>query len=276
MKHWSKLLSTVIAMLILLLMTQCQKPLHILGRDKMRAITKEMLLTEVYLQSQPQIEDSVATLYYESVLEKYGVSRAEYDSALIWYGENAHRMVDLYNEINIELTATKSELDTFLTDSIYRERLRYEPVNTLWGRQQRIYLPANQTIWIHEQTLSPEEPFQASDTLIWSTTIWPQLTDGLETALQLVILNNNGLLFQKVRAASGESVQNTITHTLILPDSLPPTPRYTLFLTLSKPTKSILLDQIQLYKKEPMPIDTEELAEDTDSLGQETTSPALE
>lgn len=251
MKRSNKLTVTVLLLLTLLLTTQCQKPMHILGRDKMQAVTKDMLLTEAYLQNQSNINDSVATLYYESILDKHGVSRAEYDSAIIWYGENAHRMIDIYDEITKELTTTKAELDTFLTDSIQRHRLRFIPVESLWEAPSRLYLTSNKRIWAHELTLNPDEVFSSHDTLTWQANVLPQKPEYLEITLQLLIHSDEAHLFQKIYSTEQHSKPWELIHHFILPDSLPFAPRYTLLMMLQKKDESILLDNIKLYKRSP-------------------------
>lgn len=91
----------------------------------MAEVTKDMLLTEAYLQ-QNYLPDSVSVLYYESILDKHGISRARYDSSLVWYSENSYRLADIYALIAEDLTERKNLVDTFLSDSLHRYRLRFE------------------------------------------------------------------------------------------------------------------------------------------------------
>ncbi len=65
-------------------------------------------------------EDYRRDLYFNSVLNKYGVTRAEFDSALVYYYTRADRFVDIYKNVQermsedaLNLGATEGEVERF-------------------------------------------------------------------------------------------------------------------------------------------------------------------
>jgi len=67
-------------------------------------------------------EDYRRDLYFNSVLNKYGVTRAEFDSALVYYYTRADRFVDIYKNVQermsddaLNLGATEGEVERFTT-----------------------------------------------------------------------------------------------------------------------------------------------------------------
>ncbi len=70
--------------------------------------------------SQSGNEDYNRDLYFNSVLNKHGVTRAEFDSALVYYYTRADRFVDIYKNVQermseeaLNLGATEGEVERF-------------------------------------------------------------------------------------------------------------------------------------------------------------------
>lgn len=65
-------------------------------------------------------EDYKRDMYFNSVLNKYGVTRAEFDSALVYYYTRADRFVEIYKSVQermseeaLNLGATEGEVERF-------------------------------------------------------------------------------------------------------------------------------------------------------------------
>lgn len=231
----------------------------------MARITKDMLLTEAYLQER-YLPDSVTKDYYQSVLDKHNTTREQYDSSLIWYGQNANRMADIYDLIQAELTASKAVVDTFLNDSTQRHRIRFQAISSLWSRHERIYIPADQIIWSYGQDLSEDE--LTSDTLYWTAQVTPPAPDSIAIQLDLVLLGEKDKLYRKIRATRIETSDTSrplsFTYSIPLPDSLPPISSNTLYLLIEKSRQPLLLQGIQL-SKEALPANTTQAPSTTTS-----------
>lgn len=246
-----KRISIIAAVLILTLaFVRCQKPSYVLDQKRMAAVTKDMILTEAYLQQNYQ-PDSIAALYYESVLDKHNISRGKYDSSLVWYSENSYRLADIYTLIGKELTEAKNLTDTFLSDSLHRYRIRYEkPIfesGNLWANSTRLFIPSSTTLWSYTQSMTPMETYQPSDTIRWRADIIGTPPTSLDINAQLLIVSQLGYKYKKIKSTStieGSKRENIF----VLPDSLPVMPRYTLTILLEKSAEPLYLQHIFLGK----------------------------
>lgn len=140
-KHRSLCSLILLSIALIVLLSQCRRrPDAILTRDEMKAVTKDMVLAQSYIDSKYGMPDSVRKAYYESVLEKHGISQAKYDTSLIWYGENLPMLTKIYNQIIEELLQEAVVLDTLYQDSIRRAGLTYKPLESLWSEPSRVCL----------------------------------------------------------------------------------------------------------------------------------------
>lgn len=257
-----KRLSTIfIVCIVALIFIQCQRPSFVLDEKRMTAVTKDMVLTEAYLQ-QNYLPDSIAALYYESVLEKHGISRAKYDSSLVWYSENSHRLSDIYSLIEKELKEVKNLTDTFLSDSLHRYRIRFErptfESGNLWANSSRLMIPPSTTLWPYSQNITPQDPFQPSDTITWTADIIGESPTSIDLTAQLLIVSQQGYKYQKLKSTPTID-KNRWESTFVLPDSLPELPRFTLILFLRKSQEPLYLQHIYLGKPAPISLKTPEL-----------------
>lgn len=247
-KGWGNRLGLVC--LILLFFTQCQKPMNVLSRDQMLAITKDMILTEAYLRNQYQ-PDSIAMLYYESVLDKHGVSKEKYDSSLVWYGEHSHRLDRIYEEIEKDLIANKLELDTLYSDSIAMERIRFTPKETLWKGPGRLFLSEKQNLYYFDQSIDLDGAFSPSDTIEWYASVRPnELIDSLDLRVYLLILDEKAHYYSRHQSVLAPDSIHSLRHLISLPDSLPANGSATLYFILQKSAKSIFIDRFDMKKRE--------------------------
>lgn len=74
--------------------------------------------------------------YYKSILEKYEITQAEFDSSVVWYTKNPKRFSKIYDEVFVRLTALDEEI----------KKGKYHPVdsieyftvkNNLWNKPSR-------------------------------------------------------------------------------------------------------------------------------------------
>lgn len=246
-KRW--LYSVLFGAVIALNFSGCQRPIGVLGRDKMMAVTKDIILTEAYL-AHNQKPDSIATLYYESVLDLHGVSRAKYDSSLVWYGENAHRLNKIYEEIEKSLHAQVALMDTLYNDSIWMERLRFSPDVSLWKGINRLYIPSHQRLFLYDHVVELSDDFVPKDTLEWNAVLYPAyLADSIDIRLQLLISDEDERYYSRLKASSVPDSLSLLRHYFYLPDSIPPAARFTLYFILINPEKELFLDQFYFGKK---------------------------
>lgn len=90
----------------LLLLTTCSKvPDHILSEKKMQEVITDMLLTESIISAdyQKYANDSIKKVLFQSVFAKHGITQADYDSSLVWYGRNLEIYLQVYDRAKIDI-----------------------------------------------------------------------------------------------------------------------------------------------------------------------------
>ena len=74
--------------------------------------------------------------YYKSILEKYNITQAEFDSSLIWYTKNPKQFERIYEGVNVQLTKLQEDVKKgkfHPVDSMELLKLKIE----LWNKSQK-------------------------------------------------------------------------------------------------------------------------------------------
>lgn len=97
---------------VLLAASCVKRPEGVLSDKKMAPVVADLQLAEAYLQSRPQGVETARNkeALIEYVIEKHGLTRAEFDSTMSWYGRNVDEYRNLYDKVNKELAKRKRKL----------------------------------------------------------------------------------------------------------------------------------------------------------------------
>lgn len=92
--------------LLLFCLAACSKvPDGILSEKEMQRVVKDMMIAQSMTsgdsKSYPDNETKLAL--YEGVFRKYGITRAQYDSSLVWYGRNLDIYMKVYERVLADL-----------------------------------------------------------------------------------------------------------------------------------------------------------------------------
>lgn len=108
----SNLRKYAFALVALLLLSTCSKvPDGILSEKRMQSVLKDMLLAEsmTNIDYSKFRSDTMKVALFESVFRKHGITKADYDSSLMWYGRNLDIFMKVYDrtlkDINNSITA---------------------------------------------------------------------------------------------------------------------------------------------------------------------------
>ena len=87
------------------------RPHNILSPDKMEAVLYDLHQTEgiLHVTGYERGHDSVIHLTYDAVLARHGVTRAEFDSSLVWYTNNPQYFDKFYPRIIDRLENRRTE-----------------------------------------------------------------------------------------------------------------------------------------------------------------------
>ena len=92
--------------LTLLLGAGCNKrPRGVLSDDEMVGLIADMQIAEVYMQQHNSgyYNDSIRDSAVQWALDKHGLSKADFDSTMTWYGRNIDDYLNLFGKVDAEL-----------------------------------------------------------------------------------------------------------------------------------------------------------------------------
>lgn len=117
-------------MTALLLLSACKPsvPSQVIQPDKMEDILYDYYVSQgmaTLPSEQPGADDYRRELYFNVVLKKYGLTRAEFDSSMVFYYTRADRFVKIYKHVQqrlsddaLALGASEGEVERFMSQSL--------------------------------------------------------------------------------------------------------------------------------------------------------------
>lgn len=228
------------------------RPSNVLSRNKMIDVSTDVLLVDAYVQDR-YLSDSAVKLLYEGVFAQHNITRADYDSSLVWYGMNTEKFSSVYEEIQRRATEQRDLLDSLYNDSIYEARIRYMDVNDLWETtQHRILIPRDETYFAYKRFVTASDTISGKDTIKWSMHFLPRLYKGEEVILSMYIQEEGKKHTYYRNADTIRQPLHSHEFSFVLPDTLPSA--YKMHFRLSyfrgdsvRRSLPLLLDRIRLY-----------------------------
>jgi hypothetical protein len=111
MKNSGKLL--LLAAIPACIMAACSNhPDGVVSEGKMVDVMSDLTLAEAY-SSRPyvvMVDDSTKRLIRQTIMDKNGITEADFDSTLAWYGHNMDQYAILYSKIQKELKERKEKM----------------------------------------------------------------------------------------------------------------------------------------------------------------------
>lgn len=258
---------------LLVLLVQCQRrPGDVISRDKMKEVTKDMMLAQTYVESQYNMPDSIKEAYFRSVLDTHGLTEAKYDSSLAWYGANLPLLTNIYNQIIEEMKAEAILLDTLYQDSIRKAGLTYKPLESLWEGSSRVYLARDLHYYFTHQDLVASSLVEG-DTLDLSLTLLPSLMDDESLEIDFITLSQDSSIIKSDRSRWTRIDGSKMRAYYVIPADTTggQTQWHRIMLTYTRDSKGdrpvpLLIDSLFLSKREPPVLEEitdEEEGEDT-------------
>lgn len=147
--------------------TSCShRPDHVIASSKMTDILVDVHKAEGLLEVQRAVypTDADKQEIVAAVLVKHGVTRAEYDSSLIWYSTHLKDFIRVYDRVKDILQAEEDSLTALL--NIYYPSISGDTVN-LWQGKAYFLLDRKRlsSLWTWE--IVSDSTFFAGDSLEW-------------------------------------------------------------------------------------------------------------
>lgn len=89
-----------------------QRPKNVLNERTMTAVLVDMHLLEGTLDTKGigSSQFDLKSKYFNSILEKYNINQADFDSSVVWYTKNPKTYADIYINVNKQLIKLQNEI----------------------------------------------------------------------------------------------------------------------------------------------------------------------
>lgn len=150
----------------------CSKaPSGVLAERKMKEVLVDMHLAEAMIGSESKVYNTPEKkqALYLSVFEKHGITEAEYDSSLVWYGRNLDVYMQVYEMVLSELNLNKKALGDIQPDATPSSN--QDSVN-IWNRFAYLsFLPKAPYNGVYFDFV-PEGGYPAGSSFVLSFRLW--------------------------------------------------------------------------------------------------------
>lgn len=146
MKQSSLYIFVLCLLSLLLCLTGC-RPKGILHSWEMRKLLVDLHKTDALLQINGLYNASTEdkAIYYAQVLEKHGLTQAEFDSSLVWYTAHPQLFDKIYPKVLAEL---KEEEDAFVALHADALHLTPEPANEMPEQIEFTQADLDSALWV--------------------------------------------------------------------------------------------------------------------------------
>ena len=151
--------------------TACQvkRPEAVLSDAKMENILYDYHIAKAMGEEVPYSEGYKKVLYIESVFKKHGITRAVFDSSMVWFTRNPEGLAKVYEKVNTRLKEEQDGINRLIAmrDNKPKESLPGDSIDVwVW---QRIYqltgMPMDNKVTF---VLPSDTNFKERDTLQWN------------------------------------------------------------------------------------------------------------
>jgi len=156
---------------ILLVGVSCiDRPDYVLDEDQMVDLLVDVHKAEglIEMQAVHGSDQNYQKAIMAAVLVEHGVSRAQYDSSLMWYAGNLKQLVRIYNHVDERLLEEHDKWSTLTTDSRDFSTSEAGDSVQLWSMRNYLSLDRSRFLEKHFWELESDSNFRKGDTLKWT------------------------------------------------------------------------------------------------------------
>jgi hypothetical protein len=98
-------------LLTLFLLPACDnRPKNVLSKKEMVEVLTEYHLLHGTLQVSNKYYTPESNLYFQNLLQKHGITQAEFDSSMVWYAKNPKKFERIYAEVQLRLNNLREDI----------------------------------------------------------------------------------------------------------------------------------------------------------------------
>ncbi len=117
----------------------CDKtPDHVIESEKMEDLLIDIHRAEVYMENDRYIAGSKAAQdsIKNSIFAKHSITKADFDTSMVWYGKNLDKFIEIYNNVIIRLQSEDNRLLALINEKsdMYTGITRSGDTVDIWNR----------------------------------------------------------------------------------------------------------------------------------------------
>lgn len=193
---------------IILLITSCSKvPKDIISEKEMQKILVDMMVAESMINTNVNTfrEDTTRLALYESIFEKHNITRALYDSSLVWYGQNLDIFMKVYDRVVVDIDRMILNLGDIQADAAPVSNS--DSIN-IWPRRPSLTLQPNSVFNGTTFDIKPPTSYSSGSSFVLGLKVWG-LTDQMAFTpeVRLSAVHNDTIITTKANLSENGDYQ---------------------------------------------------------------------
>jgi hypothetical protein len=157
---------TIFIIGIILLFAACGRPKGVVSQDDMVNVLTDLHKLDGSLTAKGLMynDADIRNEYYASVLKKYGITKAEFDSSLVWYSKNPKTFDRIYDKVILQLTDLQKDVNKgkyHAIDSVELAKVKYN----IWTKRAK-YALTKDSARTHLDFNIPDQNFMLGDVYV--------------------------------------------------------------------------------------------------------------
>ncbi|MDR3252506.1 MAG: DUF4296 domain-containing protein, partial [Tannerella sp.] len=158
----------------LFIIASCSRvPKHIISEKKMRALLYDMQLAEAFVEtnyeSYPTANDR--NRLYNSVFAKHGITQEQYDSTLVWYGQNMDLYMRIYRLALRDINAGIDALGDIKPNPLSGEVSAKDSID-VWIYDRTFAFRPERAFNTLRFAIEPQMPYSSGSSYVLGVNIW--------------------------------------------------------------------------------------------------------
>lgn len=214
----------VLLSVVFLVLTACQsRPDYVIGEETMTNLLTDVHMAEGLIdvqQSHNKEQDNYGQQIMASVLTKYNISKAQYDTSLVWYSQNLQSLIRIYRHVNENLDSREQEWKLQAESSSEFGMMPSGDSVNFW--MQSPYVVMDESILGHYRvwTIPADTTFYTGDTIQWTFHV-NAMSEGVSLIASISILksesSSNAITVLDGATTPNLSVDTMMTLTCVAP-----------------------------------------------------------
>lgn len=193
------------------------KPSSVLSEDKMEDILLEYYKAKAISENSSYGSTGPkGALYIEYVFRKHGITKADFDSSLMWYSHNSLRLAEIYDKVAKRLENDRDFINLKLEGKDKKNKKTEDKDSVdIWLDLKNIQMNGQRFNNIFTYSIPVDSNFRENDTLLWSVDYRfkkPKSKDSLRYATMAFIVSYDTDTVRLIRKVSESKTEKMYIH----------------------------------------------------------------